>query len=88
MCTSMITFTLGRGLSFTTFVNTVPIDGNRTVNRFALVRRLDVDPIGAGFFLNPVWDRLARDAMIKCVLLVGSCCAVTCACVPATCTML
>ena len=63
--TSIISFTLGRGLSFTTFVNTVPIDGQRTINRFALVRRLDVDPIGASFFNSSAWDRLAREAMIK-----------------------
>ena len=63
--TSVISFTLGRGLSFTTFVNTVPIDGHRTINRFALVRRLDVDPIGASFFNSSLWDSLARQAMIK-----------------------
>ena len=64
--TSVISFTLGRGLSFTTFVNTVPMDGQRTINRFALVRRLDVDPIGASFFNSPLWDSLARQAMLKC----------------------
>ena len=63
--TSVISFTLGRGLSFTTFVNTVPLDGQRTINRFALVRRLDVDPIGAGVFNSPIWDHLARQAMLK-----------------------
>ena len=36
--TSVISFTLGNGLSFTTFVNTVPINENRTINRFALIR--------------------------------------------------
>ena len=36
--TSVIGFTLGNGLSFTTFVNTVPINEHRTVNRFALIR--------------------------------------------------
>ena len=36
--TSVISFTLGNGLSFTTFVNTVPINEHRTVNRFALIR--------------------------------------------------
>ncbi len=41
--TSMISFTLGNGLSFITFVNTVPVDGNRTVNRFALIRNLSWD---------------------------------------------
>ena len=38
--TSVIGFTLGNGLSFTTFVNTVPINEHRTVNRFALIRCL------------------------------------------------
>ena len=38
--TSVIGFTLGNGLSFTTFVNTVPINEHRTINRFALIRCL------------------------------------------------
>lgn len=63
--TSVISFTLGRGLSFTTFVNTVPIDANRSINRFALIRRLDVDPIGAAVFNSSAWDSIARQAMIK-----------------------
>ena len=70
--TSVISFTLGRGLSFTTFVNTVPLDGQRTINRFALVRRLDVDPIGASFFNSSLWDHLARQAMLKCAPLAPS----------------
>ena len=44
--TSVIGFTLGNGLSFTTFVNTVPINEHRTVNRFALIRCL-LKPINA-----------------------------------------
>ena len=32
--TSVIGFTLGNGLSFITFVNTVPIGDNRSVNRY------------------------------------------------------
>ena len=70
--TSVISFTLGRGLSFTTFVNTVPIDANRTINRFALIRRLDVDPIGAAIFNSAAWDSMARQAMIKCVPSIPS----------------
>jgi len=57
---------LGNGLSFTTFVNTVPINEHRTVNRFALVRRLDVDAIGARVFNMDAWDRFARQAMLRC----------------------
>jgi len=64
--TSVIAFTLGNGLSFTTFVNTVPINEHRTVNRFALVRRLDVDAIGARVFNMDAWDRFARQAMLRC----------------------
>lgn len=64
--TSVISFTLGRGLSFITFVNTVPISANKTINRFALIRKLDVDPIGSAVFNLPAWDSLARQAMIKC----------------------
>ena len=63
--TSVIGFTLGKGLSFITFVNTVPISATRTVNRFALIRRLDVDKIGSFIFNLPVWDSIAREAMIK-----------------------
>ena len=61
--TSVISFTLGNGLSFTTFVNTVPINGHRTVNRFALVRNLASDR--TGIFNMGAWDRFARQAMIK-----------------------
>ena len=61
--TSVISFTLGNGLSFTTFVNTVPINGNKTVNKFALVRNLSIDK--TGIFNAGAWDRFARQAMIK-----------------------
>ena len=36
--TSIISFTLNMGVSFITFVNTVPISETRSVNRFCLVR--------------------------------------------------
>jgi len=62
---SVIGFTLGQGLSFITFVNTVPISATRTINRFALIRRLDVDRVGKLVFNLPAWDSLARSAMIK-----------------------
>lgn len=55
----------GNGLSFSTFVNTVPINGNRTINRFALIRNLS-GPMVQGAFNWNAWDKLARDAMIKC----------------------
>ncbi|KAK9824593.1 hypothetical protein WJX72_011558 [[Myrmecia] bisecta] len=61
--TSVIAFTLGNGLSFTTFVNTVPINGNRTVNRFALVRNLSIDK--TGIFNMNAWDGMARKAMLR-----------------------
>jgi hypothetical protein len=61
--TSVISFTLGAGLSFTTFVNTVPVRPGVTVNRFALVRRLGSDPTGA--FNWGLWDGLARKAMLR-----------------------
>ena len=61
--TSVISFTLGGGLSFTTFVNTVPVRPGVTVNRFALVRRLGTDPTGA--FNWGLWDGLARKAMLR-----------------------
>ena len=61
--TSVIAFTLGAGLSFTTFVNTVPVRPGVTVNRFALVRRLAADP--TGLFNARAWDGLARKAMLR-----------------------
>lgn len=61
--TSVITFTLGAGLSFTTFVNTVPINGGRTVNRFCLVRNISWDKLGV--FNWGAWDGLARQAMMR-----------------------
>ncbi len=66
--TSVIAFTLGNGLSFTTFVNTVPINEHRTVNRFALVRKLSADKLGV--FNWNAWDSIARQAMIRCALLL------------------
>jgi phenylpropionate dioxygenase-like ring-hydroxylating dioxygenase large terminal subunit len=61
--TSMISFTLGNGLSFITFVNTVPISENKCVNRFALVRNLAWDRTGT--FNASAWDGWARKAMMK-----------------------
>jgi phenylpropionate dioxygenase-like ring-hydroxylating dioxygenase large terminal subunit len=61
--TSMISFTLGNGLSFITFVNTVPISENKSVNRFALVRNLAWDKTGT--FNASAWDGWARKAMFK-----------------------
>ncbi len=59
----------GNGLSFTTFVNTVPINEGRSINRFALIRNLEA-PIVPGvtgkIFNMGAWDKLAHDAMIKC----------------------
>jgi phenylpropionate dioxygenase-like ring-hydroxylating dioxygenase large terminal subunit len=61
--TSMISFTLGNGLSFITFVNTVPISENKSVNRFTLVRNLAWDRTGT--FNASAWDGWARKAMMK-----------------------
>ncbi|PSC71770.1 zeaxanthin epoxidase [Micractinium conductrix] len=61
--TSLVTFTLGGGLSFTTFVNTIPISATRSINRFALVRKLGSDP--TGIFNWKLWDGMARNAMMK-----------------------
>ena len=80
---SVISFTLGNGLSFTTFVNTVPINGNRTVNRFALVRNLAIDK--TGIFNMGAWDRFARQAMIKCVPAPLSACCTFSQCTPVAC---
>jgi len=60
-CTSVVGFTLARGISMITFVNTVPIDDTTSVNRFALVRNFATTPA-----LGPLlWlaDRIAVRAM-------------------------
>ena len=62
--TSLVTFTLGNGLSFTTFVNVVPINEHKTINRFCLVRKLSWD--ATGIFNWSAWD--------KCVVTVGNYC--------------
>lgn len=62
--TSYIAFTLGNGLSFITFVNTVPIDEHRTINRFCLVRKLDVPGLGP-LFNAKAWNRIAVESMKK-----------------------
>lgn len=54
--TSMIRIKLGLGVEMITFVNTVPIDVNKAVNRFALVRN---------FATSDVFDGWANDAMIR-----------------------
>jgi phenylpropionate dioxygenase-like ring-hydroxylating dioxygenase large terminal subunit len=60
---SVVTFTLGAGVSFTTFVSTTPVSRNKTVNRFALVRTCSWDK--TGIFINGVWDIIAKRAMLK-----------------------
>lgn len=54
--TSVISFTLGAGVSFITFVNTVPINEHRSVNRYALIRNK---------FNADLFDPIAADAMRK-----------------------
>lgn len=61
--TSMISFTLGGGLSFITFVNVVPVSATKTINRFALVRNLAWDK--SGLFNADAWDVWARNAMLR-----------------------
>ena len=61
--TSVVSFTLANGLSFITFVNTVPISATRSINRFALVRNLSWDK--TGLFNAALWDGIARRAMLK-----------------------
>ena len=61
--TSLVQFTLANGLSFVTFVNTIPISANKSINRFALVRQLSWDK--TGLFNASAWDGMARQAMLK-----------------------
>lgn len=61
--TSVVSFTLANGLSFITFVNTVPISANKSVNRFSLIRKISWDK--TGLFNSRLWDGMARKAMLK-----------------------
>lgn len=61
--TSVVSFTLANGLSFITFVNTVPISATRSINRFSLIRKISWDK--TGLFNARAWDGMARKAMIK-----------------------
>lgn len=54
--TSAIKIVLGRGVEMITFVNTVPIDKNKSVNRFCLLRN---------FARSPLLDSIARRAMLE-----------------------
>jgi phenylpropionate dioxygenase-like ring-hydroxylating dioxygenase large terminal subunit len=60
--TSVVGFTLARGVSFITFVNTVPINERQSVNRFALLRNFATDLPAPALW---VADKVARDAMVK-----------------------
>jgi hypothetical protein len=42
----------------------VPIDANRTINRFALIRNIS-QPLAGKVFNLDLWDRFAVDAMYK-----------------------
>ncbi|GMH42660.1 hypothetical protein BSKO_10579 [Bryopsis sp. KO-2023] len=56
--TSMIKITLGAGIEFITFVCTVPIDENRCINRFALIRNFLPWPAD-------MWEPWAQNAMYR-----------------------
>jgi phenylpropionate dioxygenase-like ring-hydroxylating dioxygenase large terminal subunit len=68
---SVISFTLANNLSFSTVVNVTPIDANKTVNRFALVRKLGDENGGlmeremSRLFNADAWDVFARRAMLE-----------------------
>ncbi|GLC44619.1 hypothetical protein PLESTB_001326400 [Pleodorina starrii] len=54
--TSYVKITLGGGIQMITYVNTVPIDEHRSINRFCLIRN---------FALNPIFDNYTRKNMYK-----------------------
>ncbi|EFJ51327.1 hypothetical protein VOLCADRAFT_88044 [Volvox carteri f. nagariensis] len=54
--TSYVKITLGAGIQMITFVNTVPIDEHRAINRFCLIRN---------FLPSPVFDDYTRKNMFK-----------------------
>jgi hypothetical protein len=79
--TSMVRIQLGAGVSMITYVNTVPINDKRSINRFCLIRN---------FAPNDAFDAYAKKAMYKIlgedkvggrltarVLLLHCCCAWT-----------
>ena len=59
--TSAVRITLGRGIQMITFVNTVPIDENRSVNRFCLIRNFAIDPAMDGFVRDNMMTILSED---------------------------
>jgi hypothetical protein len=50
------------GVSFVTFVNTVPIDENRAANHFALIR---TSQLAKSLFNLDIWDKIVHAAMMK-----------------------
>lgn len=54
--TSMVRIQLGAGVSMITYVNTVPIDEKRSINRFCLIRN---------FAPSSAFDAYAKKAMYK-----------------------
>ncbi|GFR49992.1 hypothetical protein Agub_g12138 [Astrephomene gubernaculifera] len=54
--TSSVKITLGGGVQMITYVNTVPIDEHRTINRFCLIRN---------FATSPLFDAYTRKNMYK-----------------------
>ncbi|KAG2424757.1 hypothetical protein HYH02_015139 [Chlamydomonas schloesseri] len=54
--TSYVKITLGAGIQMITYVNTVPIDEKRSINRFCLIRN---------FALSPLFDDYTRKSMFK-----------------------
>lgn len=50
--TSAVHIELAHGVKMITFVNTVPINENKAINRFCLIRN---------FALNPAFDFMARE---------------------------
>ncbi|KAG2424769.1 hypothetical protein HXX76_014193 [Chlamydomonas incerta] len=54
--TSYVKITLGAGIQMITYVNTVPIDERRSINRFCLIRN---------FALSPLFDDYTRKSMFK-----------------------
>lgn len=62
--TSAVKITLGGGVQMITYVNTVPIDENRSVNRFCLIRNFATSPLLDGFVKKEMFQILGEDKEI------------------------
>jgi len=61
---SAVRITLGHGIQMITFVNTVPIDEHRSINRFCLIRNFATSPLMDGFVRKEMYKILGEDKVM------------------------